>query len=708
MEYRREIDGLRAVAVVPVVLFHSGISLFSGGFVGVDVFLVISGYLITAMILQERARGTFSLTRFYGRRAWRLVPALLVMLSVSFLLACAWMPPSQMESFSRALAASALFISNILFWRESGYFDLESQTNPLLHTWSLSLEVQFYILFPVVLLLGLRFGKSKVFWLILVTSLLSLALTEYGWRYKAWANFYLLPTRLWEFCAGSLCALWLSNRAQKGNNILAFAGLIGVVVSFFLFDKDTPFPSLWALLPVIGTVLLILFGSKDTVTGRMLAMKPLVGIGLISYSIYLWHQPLLAFLRIRSIDEPSTLALLLAALACFPIAYLSWRFVEQPFRKAKSEKGAVRLVSRGLVTGVSVCAGIVFVAAAGVATDGYRFRFDPELVAIDDARTDVASLISDCYMEPPAGGGMTLGPMPRPACTFPASDGSVEVAIVGDSHALTFSNKVIDALKQQDVGVTTMSFAACVPFEGYWHSRAKCNEPVAELVEYILASDIKTVVLAGRYALYTRDDPFDNGVGGVEPEHMGPKYFTDPLYEGDYDDTLVPNMLHVMEKGIRKYLDGGKNLVLLYPVPESGWSVPDRYFKERLYKTGVEDLSFPYAAFKERNGDVISFFDSLDDPGLKKVRPADVLCSKEEGRCLNAVGSTVYYYDDDHLSNAGASLLVEPIVQPVLATLAPQKQIEDGLLLAAGPQNNSVFFWSIRLTRIYDDEIGVQ
>lgn len=706
MEYRREIDGLRAVAVVPVVLFHGGVSLFSGGFAGVDVFFVISGYLITALILQDLETGQFSLSRFYERRARRILPALLVMLFVSFVLAWLWMPPSQMSFFSRSLAAVALFASNIFFWRESGYFDVESQTSPLLHTWSLAVEEQFYILFPLVLLFGWRFGRSRVFWALVIVAAISLLLTEYGWRYRAWANFYLLPTRLWELLAGSLCAFWQVGRKTYGNNLLGLVGLAAVAFSFLLFDKTTPFPSLWTVLPVGGTVLLILFGTKGTWAARVLSVRPLVGIGLISYSVYLWHQPLLAFLRIRSLGEPSQDALLVAALLSFPIAWISWRLVEQPFRRRPDRSRQTPAARRIFAMGGAGLVGFLLVASLGWMSDGYRFRFDPALAAIDAARSDVAPLISDCYLEPPAAGGMKLGPMPRPACTFPASDGSVDVAIIGDSHALTFSSKVIEELRRGDVGVTTMSFAACVPFEGYWHSRARCDEPVAELVNYILSSDIKTVVLAGRYALYTRDDPFNNGVGGIEPEHMGPKYFTNPLLEGDYEKTLVPNMLHVMQEGISKYLDGGKNLVLVYPVPESGWSVPDRYFKERLFNDGAQELSFPMEAFLKRNEDVIGFFDSLDHPHLKKVRPQDVLCSSEEGRCLNAVGEDVYYYDDDHLSNAGAALLVQPIVQPVLDTLGRKSEMLVAEVPGKRASDTFAGSWVMRLTPIYVEEIG--
>lgn len=673
MNYRREIDGLRAVAVLPVVLFHGGFEFMSGGFAGVDVFFVISGYLITALILEDLERGRFSLLSFYERRARRILPALFVMLAVCAVFALLWMPPSQMIFFSKAMAAVALFASNVFFWRNRGYFDVGSESNPLLHTWSLAVEEQFYILFPLFMILVWRFGRRPLFWLLVVFAIGSLGLSELGWRYKAWANFYLLPTRAWELLAGSLCAVWLASNKKQDNDLFAAGGLVALLLSFVLFDAETPFPSLWAVVPVGGTVLLILFSGAGTWTGRLLSLKPLVGIGLISYSVYLWHQPLLAFLRIRSVDTPSSEMLLLAALASIPIGYLSWRFVERPWRNGSGS--AFRSVPRRRILGLSA-AGLCVVlgfGVAGAALEGFRGRFDPGLLAIDDARYDTSPLTQACYVETPAGGGLSIGALPRSECTFPAADGSIDVAILGDSHADSISYPVMKALQDAGVGVTTLSLAACVPFEGYWHTRARCDQTVAEVLDWVLNSDIKTIVLAGRYSLYVRDDSFDNGIGGVETDQMGPKTFYQPLVRGQTADATLANGLHVFRNGIRRYLGAGKEVVLVYPIPEAGWSVPDRFFKERLVDPDKDQLTIPYAAFADRNDAIIQLFDAIEADGLTKVKPHESFCDQEAGVCFNAVGDTVYYYDDDHLSTAGATLLVDQIVAPILESHAKSK-----------------------------------
>lgn len=332
MKYRAEIDGLRALAVVPVILFHAGFELFSGGFVGVDVFFVISGYLITTILIDDIENKRFSIVNFYERRARRILPALFFVMLVCIPFAWMWMLPSQMKDFSQSLVAVSLFASNILFWRESGYFDAAADEKPLLHTWSLAVEEQYYVLFPIFLILAWRFGKNRVFWMIVVMATISLLLSEWGWRKQPTANFYLAPTRAWELFAGSIAAFIVQKQGVQKNNLLATVGLAAIVFSIFFYDETTPFPSVYALVPVIGVVLLVLFGEKDTVAAKLLSTKAFVGIGLISYSAYLWHQPLFAFARIKYLDEPPVLIYLFLSLGSLVLAVMSWKYIEKPFR----------------------------------------------------------------------------------------------------------------------------------------------------------------------------------------------------------------------------------------------------------------------------------------------------------------------------------------------------------------------------------------
>ncbi len=362
MIYRREIDGLRAVAVVPVILFHAGLTVFSGGYVGVDVFFVISGYLITSILISELEQGNFSIARFYERRARRILPALFFVMACCIPFAWMWMLPSELKDFSQSIVAVVFFASNILFWREEGYFAPAAELKPLLHTWSLAVEEQYYLLFPVFLLLAWRFGRNRVFWSICVIAAVSLAASEWGWRNKPSANFYLAPTRAWELLIGSMCAFWLSGREQRTNDWLSLTGLAMIVFAIFYYDDKTPFPSVYALVPVLGTALIIVFGGTGTWTARLLSTRAFVGIGLISYSAYLWHQPLFAFARIRSInDSEQTLMLALAALSLV-LAYFSWRYVEKPFRKGQASVLPTRravFAASGVIVALFILGGLI-------------------------------------------------------------------------------------------------------------------------------------------------------------------------------------------------------------------------------------------------------------------------------------------------------------------------------------------------------------
>lgn len=337
--YRSEIDGLRAVALIPVVLFHAGFQPFQGGFIGVDVFFVISGFLITSILIRELEDNSFTLMGFYERRARRILPILLFVTFCCIPLAWLMMLPAEYQDFSRSLVALSVFASNVLFYLEEGdYFSLNAEDKPLLHTWSLAVEEQYYLFFPVFLWLLWRFRKRYVVLVICLVCFLSLFLSELILQKFASftkANFYLLPTRAWELLAGGLAAFAMSRVQIKHNSIVGTLGLIAIVLSVILFDQQTPFPGKYALVPVAGTVAIILFSDKGGWIYGLLSNRILVGVGLISYSAYLWHQPLFAFARVGSVDSPSSFLMMLLVLLTFVLALLSWKFIETPFRNRR-------------------------------------------------------------------------------------------------------------------------------------------------------------------------------------------------------------------------------------------------------------------------------------------------------------------------------------------------------------------------------------
>lgn len=336
IKYRSEIDGLRAVAVIPVVFFHAGFNLFSGGYVGVDVFFVISGYLITTIILKELDKKTFSLKNFYQRRARRILPALIFVVLVSSVFSFVFLTRSELGNYFRSVISTLLFYSNFHFYKTSPYFKEESDLEPLLHTWSLSIEEQFYIVFPIILLIFYRFFKRYIFLLFIFGFVISLFIAQFlALKTGGTLNFYFTFSRAWELALGAMCAYLniYKNLSYSSllRNLLSSIGITMILISIFIFNRQTLYPSFYTLIPTIGTALIILFANENTYVKKILSIRLFVILGLVSYSFYLWHQPVLAFGRIFFenflIFQKLTLLLLALILSIF-----SYHFVEKIFR----------------------------------------------------------------------------------------------------------------------------------------------------------------------------------------------------------------------------------------------------------------------------------------------------------------------------------------------------------------------------------------
>lgn len=338
MQYRKEIDGLRAVAVSTVILYHAGIEAFSGGYVGVDIFFVISGFLIFGLILNELSKGMFSFSNFYQRRVKRILPALFLVIFCTTVPAYIVLIPEEFAAYSRSIISTSLFIPNILFWRETGYFNADVDLKPLIHTWSLGVEEQFYIIFPVVLFFIYKLARKYLIPFFVLIAFLSFLLAEQFVLTNPAAAFFLLPTRIWEFLCGGLLAMLLKNHnAPRPNKIVAEGimilsmSLIGYAV--FTFDRSTPIPSAYLLVPIVGTMLVLVFGEHETMAGSLLRSRLFVFLGLTSYSTYLWHQPILALVRMEILNTPGPLVIMFCLVATLLMGFLSWRFFEVPIRR---------------------------------------------------------------------------------------------------------------------------------------------------------------------------------------------------------------------------------------------------------------------------------------------------------------------------------------------------------------------------------------
>lgn len=494
MKYRKEVDGLRAFAVLPVIFFHAGFELFSGGFVGVDVFFVISGYLITTIILTDLGNGQFSISDFYERRARRILPALFLVMLVCVPFALLFLLPSDLESFSKSLVAVPLFVSNIFFWRDSGYWDVSADLKPLLHTWSLSVEEQFYLFFPIFLMGFWRFGKKKILAVLLGVWLLSFALAEFASVRKPDAAFFLLPTRGWELLTGAFVAYYLSysNRVEgfELRWVKEFGAMLGfcfLLYSIFAFDRSTPFPGVYAALPTFGAALIILFANQNTVVGRLLSLKFFVGIGLVSYSAYLWHQPLFAFARYKSFGEENVRLMAVLVFMSIGLAYLSWRFVEKPFRDR-------RFLSKKNIFMASAVGGFVFVSIGfvGIIFDGFPQRYSQshqELLALGSRglKTMEAFGLGRCFINYDQSHKILI----TSNCVNRNNGADVNkrrVVIFGDSHAAHWLVGVEKVFDSSEYVVEQYTGTSCRSFD-YRSNNTRCRE----FYDYFVSSVLPTL-----------------------------------------------------------------------------------------------------------------------------------------------------------------------------------------------------------------------
>jgi len=352
-KYRPEIDGLRAIAILPVIFYHAGLQIFSGGYVGVDIFFVISGYLISSIILSEIETGKFSLINFYQRRARRILPALFCVILISTPFAWFILLPADLELFGNSAFSALTFWSNYIFYFEIDYFETSSKLKPLLHTWSLSIEEQFYIIYPILLIFFFKFGKKTFIIFLIISAIISLTLAQWAGNLKftypyfekeflffnqsSLTNFFLPIGRIWELIIGILIAFYIKKNGQPNrfNEILTLFGLILIFYSVFTFTPETNYPSFHTLLPTIGTGLLILFMNSKTFIHKIFSQKLLVFIGLISYSAYLYHFPIFTFIEYSNYLENSLLLKIILILITFFISFVSWKYIEKPFRNKK-------------------------------------------------------------------------------------------------------------------------------------------------------------------------------------------------------------------------------------------------------------------------------------------------------------------------------------------------------------------------------------
>jgi len=644
--YRAELDGLRAIAVIPVVFFHAGLSLFSGGFIGVDVFFVISGYLITTILIEDLELKQLSIIDFYERRARRILPALIFVMLVCIPFACYYMIPSQMKDFSFSLIAVSLFGANIFFWDQTGYFfELASNHSPLLHTWSLAIEEQFYLFFPLFLLLIYPFGKQKVFWTMVIIAMLSFLLSEYGWRNHASANFYFLPTRAWELLFGSIAALIIHKHGVKKNNFLSIIGLIMIVFSIFYYDEKTPFPSVYTLVPVIGTFLLILFASKDTFVAKLLSKNIFVGIGLISYSAYLWHQPLFTFARLSSNEVRPDYVFIVLSFTSFLLAFITWSCIEKPFRnKNFLKQSTVLKISFFSILLMS------FLGVLGYKTNGFEsYISNYSDVAIfksikRSAEQNCTDSLSHCISKA-------------------SSQNTKNVLLLGDSNAYHFSKALKEVADKFDYSYIQLTKGGCMPLSKIYligYNNFECIEFNKNIENELLKSknNIDLIVVSAAWLLYFRGTRFFEELTKERsiPPISKIKISKNGFHEMPFEERSREFEIY-FDNAFKVLYGAAKNVVVVGPMPPAVVNFG-----------GKETYKNPKVIRSEDYLDQSSEFEHLLNKQTAKhsfqyINLRDKLCGPEYCNITNK--GLFLYGDETHLSDYGQSHIFKPLFEQI-------------------------------------------
>lgn len=664
-KYRPDIDGLRAIAVLSVVTFHAFPGWIKGGFIGVDVFFVISGFLISTIIFENLDRGTFSFAKFYARRIRRIFPALLLVLVVSYGFGWFALLADEYEQLGKHVAAGAGFVSNFALWSEAGYFDNSAETKPLLHLWSLGIEEQFYIIWPLLL----WFAWKKHFNLLSLTLLLAIGsffLNMRGVQQDTTATFYFPQTRFWELLCGSLLAWamlhkkemfspvkaklvhWIGSQAQS--NIISLAGILLLAFGIWHIDKNFTFPGGWALVPVLGASLTILAGPTAWVNAHILSNKIAVWFGLISFPLYLWHWPLLSFARIVDGQSSSKSVRLAAILLAVILAWLTYKFIEHPLRFGSHGKGKVTVLLLFMIAIGMV--GFETYHHSGLSFRAAHANYERFSVAgwkhfkSDGCENRVASHPTFC---------LEIG-----------NRHNQKIAVVGDSTGNALAPGLAQLYEQNGLGLINIGSSTCPPIRGLvetasWGKRNDCLVTIENYYRLILESDsIDTVVLA----IFARDLRYW-GVPGVPAKASLVEKFD-----------VVQSLL---DRDIRALREKGKTVIVSYDAPYNPFNARDcalrpmRPRENRVCESREESLPDrqPYLTLFDQ------FFLSRRDVCI--VRQSPLLIRNGKTRVADDSGRLLIR-DTHHLSDYGSDLMAQEFLRSGCLDLAISHQSDDSTM----------------------------
>ncbi|PTE09479.1 acyltransferase family protein [Mesorhizobium helmanticense] len=615
--YRADVDGLRAIAVISVIAFHLSRSWLPGGYLGVDIFFVLSGYLITLILWREALKGQFSILRFYERRIRRIMPALLFLLFFTTMAAMALLLPADLIGYGKSMLATLGFVANIYFWRDTDYFSRAAEAKPLLHVWSLGVEEQFYIVFPLLIAVLARFWPRATFPAIVLLTLLSLVANYLALRFGGAAPaFFLLPTRAWELGAGAMVALLPLSLTPRGTNagFLAIIGTIAVLVGII-----TPLPKYGAVpvaLPVVvGAMFLIAAGQIQlSPVNRLLGARPLAFVGLISYSLYLWHWPIIVFAQYYLVRDLNIGEMMIAVVVMTICAVASWRFVERPFR---SKTMTAPTLYRSAAAGVCVSAAL---ASVLIWSNGLPSRMSGEAAAINAA-------VGTNY-RCPVSNYLRLGQSRACVLNLPSRNPvDAKVVLLGNSHAQMYAPVWEAIFAEMNMPGLLVPANGCLPTVSVNISRECTDIAAGNLREIGKLPNVKTVILGLTWEHSDLIDPNGNAL------------------DNRNDATLAQGIDDLINR-----LQGiGKKVVLVGPVAYPGWDLPSELSRDLAFGHSLEKpTSLPAEEFQRQDGAIIQHFEARNDIGF--ARPDTVLC--DPSRCNYVIDGRSMFADASHIAQA--------------------------------------------------------
>lgn len=644
--YRSEVDGLRAIAVLAVIFFHLGLGAFPGGFVGVDVFFVISGYLITSILYRDILSDQFTFADFYKRRFRRIIPAMLAMVLITTIASLLILDYESLTNYFKSTAANILFLSNVFFYFDSGYFSAGAETKPLLHTWSLAIEEQYYFFFPFLLLLVVKFGKKhkqsalKVGTVLFVLMIASFIVNVVGINYSLSGTFYLLPFRAWELVLGGILAVPFIKPCHnvRTNNALAVLGCLFIVIAVCFYSEETLFPGFAAALPALGAMLIIYSTKhKNTLVYRLLSHKLLVSIGLISYSLYLWHWPIIVLYSKYSIVELTLSEQAALLILIFIVSLLAYYLVEKPLRHAQFMQRGRNCIAAFALVLITVLASSSYV----VSQNGLMSRYSSHLSSFELEGDTSWRLYGECQTR------INLPNKNSAPCVVGDDKEEPSFILWGDSHARSLAAGVsFQAKKKHQSGyVTTRS--ACPPLLNVDRQGEQAcfdfNQKVITFIEQ--NKSVETVILSARWALSSTGERYAREPG--EPVKLvnllNPSLNNNPLiFEASLFNTVA--LLNEL----------GRKVIIVSGIPEIGYDVKSAYAIKGMFGKNIDALITPsLREYQDRNNAVEAVLTELEQlKNVSVVHPHMALCDKVT--CKVTHDNYALYRDDDHLSTYGS------------------------------------------------------